>query len=85
MYKRLFISVLDDFKRYGHRPEMYLFLHSATSNGPWLRATGRIREHKMACRWEQGVWLGIKHSGGESIIGTEDGVIKARDWRKGGL
>ncbi len=32
--------------------------------------------------WMDGVWLGIKLESGESIIGTADGVAKARDFRR---
>ena len=34
--------------------------------------------------WEEGVWLGILRTSSESIIGTREGVIKVRDWRRMG-
>ena len=36
----------------------------------------------MEARWKEGVWLGIRVESGESIIGTSEGVVKARDFRR---
>ena len=36
---------------------------------------------KFAVRWEKGVWLGIRDETGEVIIGTNEGVVKARDMK----
>ena len=36
---------------------------------------------KFEVRWEDGIWLCIADRTGEAIIGTKDGVIKARDVR----
>ena len=37
---------------------------------------------KFDVRWREGVWLGIRAESGESIIGTNEGVVKARDFRR---
>ena len=36
----------------------------------------------MAVRWEEGVFLGCKATTGEKIIGTLDGVVRARTVRR---
>ena len=36
----------------------------------------------MAGRWGEGIWLGIRDESGEAIIGTEDGVHRARTVRR---
>lgn len=33
---------------------------------------------KFDSRWEEGVWLGIREESREHIVGTTEGVIKAR-------
>merc|ERR1712240_226221 len=33
-------------------------------------------------RWERGVWLGIRDESGEIMIGTPEGVVKARDFKR---
>ena len=38
-------------------------------------------ENKFDSRWEEGVWLGVKDNTGEAIIGTDKGIVKARDWK----
>ena len=38
--------------------------------------------NKFDVRWLDGVWLGIKLESGESIIGTAEGIVKARDFRR---
>ena len=35
----------------------------------------------MASRWELGVWLGVRDETSEVIIGTNDGIVKARDFK----
>ena len=35
-------------------------------------------------RWSQGIWLGIIEESGEIIIGTTEGVLKARSFRRMG-
>ncbi len=37
---------------------------------------------KLDVSWVDGVWLGIQLESGESIIGTPEGVVKARDCRR---
>ena len=39
---------------------------------------------KFECRWEEGVWLGVRDETGEVIIGTPQGVVKARDFKRRG-
>ena len=36
---------------------------------------------KLDCRWEPGIWLGVLDSTGEVLIGTNEGVIRGRDFR----
>ena len=38
-------------------------------------------QDKFDVRWETGIWMGIADRTGEIIIGTKDGVVKARDIR----
>ena len=37
---------------------------------------------KFECRWETGIWLGVKDETGEAVIGTGVGVVRARDRRR---
>ena len=37
---------------------------------------------KFCARWERGIWLGIRDETNEIIIGTELGVVKARDFKR---
>ena len=37
---------------------------------------------KADIRWGHGIWLGVKETSGEHIIGTGEGVVKARDIRR---
>ncbi len=37
---------------------------------------------KLDSTWRGGVWLGVKLESGESIIGTSEGVVKARGFRR---
>ena len=46
----------------------------------YLRPGSRGKD-KFEVRWENGVWFGIADRTGESIVGTEHGVIKVRDVR----
>ena len=43
---------------------------------------GSAGKNKSDVRWMEGVWLGITLESGESIIGTANGVVKARDFRR---
>ena len=45
----------------------------------YLKAGSKGRD-KFNCRWEAGIWLGIRDETGEVIIGTPEGVVKARDF-----
>ena len=36
----------------------------------------------MAGRWSEGIWLGIREESGDVMIGTKDGIMKARTIRK---
>ena len=47
----------------------------------FLRAKSVGRD-KFDSRWEDGIWLGIREESGEHIIGTKDGVLKARTIRR---
>ena len=38
--------------------------------------------HKFDPRWECGCWLGVKSETGEIIVGTSEGVVKARDFKR---
>ena len=40
------------------------------------------RRKKFDVRWVDGVWLGVKLETGESIIGTPEGAVKARAFRR---
>ena len=37
---------------------------------------------KFDSRWREGVWPGVRLESGEPIIGTADGVVKAKDFRR---
>ena len=37
---------------------------------------------KFDVRWQEGIWLGVRLESGESVIGTNEGVVKARDFRR---
>jgi hypothetical protein len=43
-----------------------------------------VGKDKFSSRWEPGFFLGIKEESGEVIIGTEDGVIKTRSFKRRG-
>ena len=36
----------------------------------------------MESRWGRGIWMGVREETGESIIGTEEGTVKCRDFRR---
>ena len=40
------------------------------------------RKTGTAGRWSEGVWLGIREESGEALIGTSEGVFKARSIRR---
>ncbi len=37
---------------------------------------------KFDARWKQGAWLGFRVESGESVIGTSERDVKARDFRR---
>ena len=37
---------------------------------------------KLDSRWETGIWMGVKDETGECIIGTSEGTVKARDFKR---
>ncbi len=41
-----------------------------------------IGKDKFDGRWKERVWLGCRMESGESWIGTDEGVAKARDFRR---
>ena len=40
--------------------------------------------NKMDCRWETGIWVGMKDDSNESIVSTKDGCLKTRDIKRFG-
>ena len=42
-------------------------------------------EHKSKVRWFEGIYLGIREESGDLIVGTPEGVIQARDFRRHGV
>ena len=43
-----------------------------------------VREKTRESRWERGVWLGVFERSSEIIIGTPEGIVKARTVRRKG-
>jgi len=41
-----------------------------------------VGKNKLESRWSDGIWLGIRDESGESIIGTSEGIVKCRDFRR---
>ena len=48
----------------------------------WYLKSGSAGRDKFVNRWEEGIWLGIRDESGEVIVGTKDGVVKCRDFRR---
>ena len=48
----------------------------------WYLKSDSAGKDKYVNRWHEGVWLGIGEETGESIIGTNEGVVKAKDFRR---
>ena len=48
----------------------------------WYLKSDSAGKNKLVRRWEDGVWMGIRDESGESIIGTSEGVVKCRDFRR---
>jgi hypothetical protein len=49
----------------------------------YIRAES-VGKDKYNSRWEEGVFLGVREESGEIIVGTKEGSIKARAFRKKG-
>ena len=47
----------------------------------YLKMGTRGRD-KLDSRWETGVWMGVKDNTNECIIGTSEGTVKARDFKR---
>ena len=41
-----------------------------------------VGKDKFNSRWEEGIYLGVICDSGETIVGTNPGVVKARDFRR---
>ncbi len=41
-----------------------------------------VGRDKFDARWKEGVCLGVRGESGESLIGTSEGVVKARAFRR---
>ena len=48
----------------------------------WYLKSGSAGTNKFDPRWYEGVWLGVRDETGEAIVGTKDGVVKRRDFRR---
>ena len=48
----------------------------------WYLKSDSAGRDKYGSRWHEGVWLGIFNETGECIIGTDEGVVKAKDFRR---
>ena len=60
------------------------FIAEFGENVMYLKA-GSVGKEKFGCRWERGIYLGTRDESGEGIIGTPDGVVRAKDFRRIGL
>ena len=50
----------------------------------WALNPGSKGKTGMSSRWSDGIWIGMKEDTGEHLIGTKEGVIKARTIRRKG-
>ena len=48
----------------------------------WYLKSDSVGKDKYVNRWHEGVWLGVSDETGESIIGTSEGAVKAKDFRR---
>ena len=48
----------------------------------WYLPANSAGKNKFETRWREGVWLGVRLESGEAIVGTSEGVLKARDFRR---
>lgn len=49
----------------------------------WLKPKSAGKD-KFESRWESGIWLGIRDESGEHLIGTKEGIRRARTIRRRG-
>ena len=50
----------------------------------WYKKVKSKRRGKLDARWASAVFLGVREESGEIILGTKDGVLKARSFRRKG-
>ena len=48
----------------------------------WYLEAKSVGKDKFDTRWSEGIWLGIRDESGEILIGTDDGVVKARTFKR---
>ena len=62
------------------------FAKSVTEFGEcvWYMRNKTSKRGKLESRWESGVFLGIREESNEILVGTSDGVVKARTFRRKG-
>ena len=48
----------------------------------WYLRQNSIGKDKVNSRWAEGIYLGAINESGETIIGTDQGVVKARYFRR---
>ena len=48
----------------------------------YLKLKSKGKE-KLRSRWSSGIWLGHRDESGETLIGTDKGVVKCRTKKKG--
>ena len=48
----------------------------------WYLKSDSAGKNKYANRWQEGIWLGITEDTGETVVGTDEGVVKAKDFRR---
>ena len=48
----------------------------------WYLKPKSVGKDKLHSRWGEGVWFGVREESGETLIGTREGVIKVRTFRR---
>ena len=48
----------------------------------WYLRQNSVGQDKFNTRWSEGIYLGVINDSGETIVGTEQGIVKARDFRR---
>ena len=48
----------------------------------WYLKSDSAGKIKYVNRWHEGIWLGIADDTGETIVGTDEGAVKAKDFRR---